>query len=133
MLDEKIFLILGYLLFCIGTILGIPHGISKGKGDPAHTELWRVAHLSTCIGGISIIVLQYVLKNILPEIWVYALVAYSSASYLFAIACMLSAKNKVYWYKNRRMKIAKVIYSMHIVASCLSMIAIFGTLGALFY
>src|SRR5580692_2588543 len=117
MLDEKIFLILGYLLFCIGTILGIPHGISKGKGDPAHTELWRVAHLSTCIGGISIIVLQYVLKNILPEIWVYALVAYSSASYLFAIACMLSAKNKVYWYKNRRMKIAKVIYSMHIVAS----------------
>jgi len=131
MLDEKIFLILGYVLFCLGTMLGIPHGMSKGKGDASQTELWRVAHLSTCIGGISIISLVYALKNILPHIWVYALSAYSMASYLFAVACTLSGITKAKWYGKNKTNAAMIIYGLHIIASFLSIIAVVGTLAAL--
>ena len=42
--------LLGVLLFCAGTMLGIPHGLAKRSGDTKRTELWRVAHLSTCVG-----------------------------------------------------------------------------------
>lgn len=43
------YLLLGVFLFSVGTLLGIPHGLSKRHGKPAVTELWRVAHLSTCV------------------------------------------------------------------------------------
>ena len=56
--------LLGVLLFCAGTMLGIPHGLAKRSGDTKRTELWRVAHLSTCVGGISLIALSVALERL---------------------------------------------------------------------
>lgn len=131
MFDEKLFLTLGYVLFCIGAMLGIPHGMSKGRGNAANTELWRVAHLSTCIGGISIIALVYALEIILPRTWVYALVGFSISAYFFSIACTLSGATNLSWFGDRKKKMAKMIYGIHIIASCLSVVVVIGTLVAL--
>lgn len=133
MLNEKLFLLLGYLLFCFGTMLGIPHGKSKNKGNTAKTELWRVAHLSTCMGGISIIALVYALEKILPQLWMYAMLLYSAAAYGFTIACTLSGVTNVSWSGDRKNKMVKLIYSIHIVAACLSIIAVLGTILALIF
>src|SRR5690606_36531587 len=50
---SDLYLLQGGLLFFAGTMLGIPHGLAKRNGDAKRTELWRVAHLSTCVAGVS--------------------------------------------------------------------------------
>jgi hypothetical protein len=125
MYAEKIFLESGYLLFCFGTLLGIPHGRSKGRGNESITELWRVAHLSTCIGGIAVIVLTYALQIILPFLWVYPLSLFTIASYLFAAACTWSGACNSKWYGKRLTVTSKSIYLLHLFASLFSVLAVF--------
>jgi hypothetical protein len=56
--------LLGVLLFCAGTILGIPYGLAKRKEDAKRTELWRLAHASTCVGGVSVIALSAAMERL---------------------------------------------------------------------
>jgi hypothetical protein len=73
--------LLGTLLFCAGTMLGIPHGMAKRSGDAKRTELWRVAHLSTCVGGISLIALSVALERLFGVNATYTLLPFSAAAY----------------------------------------------------
>lgn len=125
---EKLFLTIGYILFCYGTLLGIPHGISKGKGSLDSTEKWRVAHLSTCVGGIAIISLVYALTRVFPAMWVYILSGFSLSAYLFSLACTLSGITNLSWYGERKIILAKVIYWIHIAASFLAIAAVIAGL-----
>ena len=130
MFNEK-FLLLGYLLFCAGTLLGIPHGLSKRRGDAKNTELWRVAHLSTCLGGISIIGMTMALGVLLKDDAVYILVPFTAAAYCFFSACTLSGWFNLSWADDRELPKVKLIYRLQILASGLSIIAIGVSLLAL--
>jgi hypothetical protein len=66
-MTNNAYLSLGLLLFAAGTLLGIPHGMAKRRGDVERTELWRVAHLSTCVGGISLMVLTLAVERVIPS------------------------------------------------------------------
>lgn len=130
MLSEY-FLLLGYLLFCIGTLLGIPHGISKGRGDVNNTELWRVAHLSTCVGGISLIGITLALERLVQHLAVYTLVPFTIAAYCFFLACTLSGSLNLSWKGDRSLPMVRLIYSLQILASAFSVIAIGVSLATL--
>lgn len=123
-MDIDFFLLLGYVLFCAGTLLGIPHGKSKGRGDPANTELWRVAHLSTCVGGISVIAMTLALERLLPGQAIYTLAPFTAAAYCFFIACTLSGWLNLSWLDDRTLPQVKLIYRLQILASALSVVAI---------
>lgn len=42
--------LLGFYCFALEQCLA-SHGLTKRGGNAKRTELWRVAHLSTCVGG----------------------------------------------------------------------------------
>jgi hypothetical protein len=116
--------LLGVLLFCAGTMLGIPHGLSKRSGDMKRTELWRVAHLSTCVGGISLMALSVALERLLGVIAIYTLMPFSAAAYCFFLACTLSGWLNKAWDDDRTLASVALIYRLQILASALSVIAV---------
>jgi hypothetical protein len=128
---DKNFLLLGYLLFCAGTLLGIPHGLSKRRGDLKNTELWRVAHLSTCVGGVSLIAMTMALGILLEDRAIYTLVPFTAAAYCFFVACTLSGSFNLSWDGNRNLPMVRLIYALQILASALSVIAIIASVVAL--
>jgi hypothetical protein len=116
--------LLGAVLFCAGTILGIPHGLTKRSGDAKRTELWRVAHLSTCVGGISVIALSLALERLFGADATYTLVPFSAAAYCFFIACTLSGWLNKAWDHDRTQASVALIYRLQILASVLSVAAV---------
>jgi hypothetical protein len=127
------FLVLGIILFCAGTILGFPHGLSKRAGDAGRTELWRIAHLSTCVGGVSLIGLTLALERLLAGAAVYALTAFAITAYSFFVACTLSGWLNRSWDDDRTRSSVKLIYALQIFASVMSVIAVVAALGALLW
>ncbi len=119
------YLLLGVLLFSAGTLLGIPHGLSKRRGSPAVTELWRIAHLSTCVGGISLIALTLALERLFPGQEYLVMMPFTTAAYLFFGACTLSGLTGRSWGNDRTMPSVRVIYWTQIAASVASIIAVF--------
>lgn len=120
----QIYLLLGVLLFSAGTLLGIPHGLSKRRGNPAVTELWRVAHLSTCVGGISLIALTLALERLFPWQEHLVIMPFTIAAYLFFGACTLSGLVERGWDHDRTLPSVRVIYWVQIAASVASVIAV---------
>lgn len=116
--------LLGAVLFCAGTMLGIPHGLTKRSGDAKRTELWRVAHLSTCVGGISVIALSVALERLFGADATYTLVPFSAAAYCFFIACTLSGWLNKAWDDDRTQASVALIYRLQILASVLSVSAV---------
>lgn len=125
------FLVLGVLLFCAGTLLGIPHGRSKRRADGKQTELWRIAHLSTCVGGIAIITLALAMERIFGDHAFYMLAPFSLAACFFFVACTLSAWLNKAWNGDRLQPYVKSIYRLQILASVLSLAAVGITAGLL--
>lgn len=121
-----LYLLLGVLLFCAGTMLGIPHGLTKRNGDAKRTELWRVAHLSTCLGGVSLIALTVALERLFAAAAVYTLVPFSAAAYCFFLACTLSGWLNKAWDDDRTQASVALIYRLQIFASALSVVAVGG-------
>ncbi|MGE4243411.1 hypothetical protein [Ramlibacter sp.] len=122
--SSGVYLFLGVLLFCLGTLLGIPHGLSKRRGDSKRVELWRIAHLSTCIGGLSLICLALALERLFGPDATYSMVAFSAAAYLFCFACTLSGCLNMGWNDDRSHGGVAVIYSAQIAASGLSLVGV---------
>ncbi|CAE6867156.1 hypothetical protein R75461_08348 [Paraburkholderia nemoris] len=116
--------LLGVLLFCAGTMLGIPHGLTKRSGDTKRTELWRVAHLSTCVGGVSLIALSVALAQLFGADAAYTLVPFSVAAYSFFLACTLSGWLNKAWDDDRTQASVALIYRLQILASALSIVAV---------
>ena len=116
--------LLGVLLFCAGTMLGIPHGLTKRSGDAKRTELWRVAHLSTCVGGISVIALSVALERLFGAHATYTLLPFSAAAYCFFLACTLSGWLNKAWDDDRTQASVALIYRLQILASVLSVVAV---------
>lgn len=125
--------LLGVLLFCAGTLLGVPHGLTKRGGDAKRTELWRVAHLSTCVGGISLIALSTALDRLFGANATYTLAPFSVAAYCFFLACTLSGWLNKAWDDDRTQPSVALIYSLQILASALSVIAVGAFLLTLFW
>ena len=125
--------LLGVILFCAGTMLGIPHGLAKRRGDEKNIELWRVAHLSTCVGGISLIALSFALERLFQGYAVYTLVPFSVAAYCFFIACTLSGWLNKAWDDNRTLGNVAWIYRLQVLASALSVVAVFAFVLTLFF
>jgi hypothetical protein len=115
---------LGTLLFCAGTLLGIPHGLTKRSGDEKRTELWRIAHLSTCVGGVSVISLAFALEKLFGADAAYTLVPFSAAAYCFFLACTLSAWLNKAWDGDRSQASVALVYRLQILASTLSVVAV---------
>lgn len=126
--SSDVFLLLGVLLFCAGTLLGIPHGRSKRRGDLERTELWRVAHLSTCVGGVAVIALTVALERLVGDAAIYTLTLFSAAAYCFFVACSLSGYLCKSWDGDRTLPSVKLIYGLQIIASALSVGAVGVTL-----
>jgi hypothetical protein len=124
--------LLGVLLFCAGTMLGIPHGLAKRSGDTKRTELWRVAHLSTCVGGISLIALSMALERLIGTDAIYTLMPFSAAAYCFFLACTLSGWLNKAWDEDRTQASVALIYCLQIFASALSVVAVGAFLLTLF-
>lgn len=118
------YLLLGVFLFSAGTLLGIPHGLSKRHGNPSVTELWRVAHLSTCVGGISLIALTLALERLFPGQEHLVIMPFTIAAYLFFGACTLSGLVGRRWDHDRTLPSVRVIYWVQIAASVASVIAV---------
>ncbi|MDG1107039.1 MAG: hypothetical protein P8N60_00035 [Burkholderiaceae bacterium] len=116
--------LLGVLLFCAGTMLGIPHGLAKRSGDTKRTELWRVAHLSTCVGGISLIALSVALERLFGAAATYILVPFSASAYCFFLAGTLSGWLNKAWVDDRNQASVSLIYRLQIFASVLSVVAV---------
>ncbi|HEY4292311.1 hypothetical protein [Luteibacter sp.] len=127
------FLWLGIGLFCAGTLLGFPHGLSKRNGDTAPTELWRIAHLSTCVGGVSLIALTLALERLVGNVAIYALTPLSIAAYSFFLACALSGWLNRSWDGDRTQRRVMLIYMLQIFASIMSVVAVTGMLGGLIW
>ena len=121
------YLTLGYILFLLGTLLGIPHGRSKGRDTPEHTDLWRIAHLSTCVGGIAVMVLSLGLPLIFPGHWMLLAAGFTSAAWLFFIACTLSGITGQAWSAKPRTPVIQLIYLLQIGASALSILVVAGS------
>jgi hypothetical protein len=130
--EGGLYSLLGVLLFCAGTILGIPHGLTKRSGDIKRTELWRVAHLSTCVGGISLISLSGALERLFGATATYTLMPFSAAAYCFFIACTLSGLLNNAWDDDRTQASVALIYCLQILASVLSIVAVSVFLANLF-
>lgn len=118
------YLLLGLILFAAGTMLGIPHGLSKRRGDTTATELWRVAHLSTCVGGISLIALSIAMERVFPGNEMLVMLPFSLAAYLFFIACTGSGVVGKGWDSERDSLVTKIIYWTQILASTASVVAV---------
>ncbi|MDH6593406.1 hypothetical protein M2165_003295 [Variovorax sp. TBS-050B] len=116
--------LLGVMLFCAGTLLGIPHGLCKRSGDAKRTELWRVAHLSTCVGGVSLIALSAALERLFGAAASYTLAPFSAAAYCFFLACTLSGWLNRAWDDDRAEPSVAWVYRLQIVASALSVAAV---------
>jgi hypothetical protein len=116
--------LLGALLFCGGTMLGIPLGMTKRSGNAKRTELWRVAHLSTCVGGISLIALAVSLERLFGADATYTLVPFSAAAYCFFLACTLSGWLNKAWDDDRSQASIALIYCLQFLASVLSIVAV---------
>jgi hypothetical protein len=124
-------LTLGALLFCAGTLLGIPHGLSKGRGDAKRIELWRIAHLSTCVGGVSLIALTLALDKLFGGVAVYCLLLFSLAAYSFFLACTLSGCLNKSWDDDRTQTSVMLIYMLQIFASVASVLGVCAFLATL--
>jgi hypothetical protein len=128
-----LYLLLGGLLFCAGTMLGIPHGLTKRSGNAKRTELWRVAHLSTCVGGVSLIALTVALERLFTAAAVYTLAPFSAAAYSFFLACTLSGWLNKAWDDDRAQASVALIYGLQVFASALSVVAVGAFLVTLFF
>ena len=127
-----LYLLLGALLFCAGTMLGIPHGLAKRSGNAKKIELWRVAHLSTCVGGISLIALSVALERLFGVHATYTLVPFSAAAYCFFLACTLSGWLNKSWDDDRTQASVALVYRLQIIASALSVVGVGAFLITLF-
>ena len=127
-----LFPLLGVLLFCAGTMLGIPHGLTKRRGSVKRTELWRVAHLSTCVGGVSLIALSAALERLFSADAVFTLAPFSAAAYCFFLACAVSGWLNKAWDDDRTQTSVVLIYCLQIVASAFSLLAVCTFLITLF-
>lgn len=130
--EGSLFLLVGTLLFCAGTMLGIPHGITKRSGNAKRTELWRVAHLSTCVGGISLIALTLALEKLFTTAAVFTLAPFAAAACSFFLACTLSGLLGKGWDDDRTESSVALVYRLQILASALSVIAVAAFLVTLF-
>lgn len=124
-------LAVGLCLFGAGTLLGIPHGLSKRRGDLVRTELWRVAHLSTCVGGVSLVALAFASERLVPVrasaiVWPFAL-----AACLFFAACTLSGVLGQGWDGDRSRPGVRLVYLLQIAASAASVVAVAAIVLAL--
>lgn len=128
---ETLCLALGLILFCLGTLLGIPHGRSKGKGDAKNTELWRIAHLSTCVGGLSLLALGLALPRLFADRAAYVLAPFTLAGYCFFLACTLSAQFNTSWDDDRGNARTALVYGLQIVASLLAILAVASSFALL--
>jgi membrane glycosyltransferase len=128
----SLYLLLGVVLFCAGTLLGIPHGLAKRRGDAKRVELWRVAHLSTCVGGVSLIALTVALERLFEAAAAYTLVPFSAAAYTFFLACTLSGWLNKAWDDDQAQASVAFIYGLQMFASALSVVAVGGFLVTLF-
>lgn len=131
--SEQIYLSSGLVLFCAGTLLGIPHGRSKRRGDAKNTELWRIAHLSTCFGGVSVLALAMALPRLFGGDAGYILAPFALAAYCFFIACTLSGWLNKSWDDDRSEPGTAPVYWLQIAASILSVIAVSVTLPMLIW
>jgi len=122
--ERGLYPFLGTLLFCAGTLLGIPHGLTKRSGNEIKTELWRVAHLSTCVGGVSLIALSFALEQLFGADAAYTLGLFSGAAYCFFLACTLSAWLGKAWDADRSEASVALVYRLQILASTLSVAAV---------
>lgn len=127
-----LFLVLGVLLFCAGTLLGIPHGLAKRRGDTKRTELWRIAHLSTCLGGASLIAMDLALERLFPTLFVYTMVPLSFSAYCFFLACSLSGVLNKSWDDERNQAGVVLVYRLQIVASALALLAVAAAVVSVF-
>jgi len=105
-------------------MLGIPHGLTKRSGDAKRTELWRVAHLSTCVGGTSLIALSVALERLFGADATYTLAPFSAAAYCFFIACTLSGCLNKAWDDDRTQTSVALVYRLQFLASVLSVVAV---------
>jgi hypothetical protein len=105
-------------------LLGIPHGMAKRRGDVERTELWRVAHLSTCVGGISLMVLTLAVERVIPGFEDAVLAPFSVAAYLFFAACSISGVIGQGWDGDRSQRSVRVVYGLQIIASGASVIGV---------
>lgn len=128
---SALYLSLGLLLFCAGTLLGIPHGLAKRSGNIKRTELWRVAHLSTCLGGVSVIGLTIAVERLFPQAALYTVAPFSAAALSFFSACTLSGWLNDSWDDDRAKVSVAIIYGLQILASALSVVAVGGVMVAL--
>lgn len=130
--SSELYMMFGLLLFCAGTLLGIPHGMAKRSGNIKRTELWRVAHLSTCLGGVSLIALAVAVERLFPGAAWYTVAPFSAAAFSFFLACSLSGWLNESWDDDRSKASVAIIYALQVVASALSVAAVAGILVALF-
>ncbi len=131
--SEQFYLTLGLVLFCAGTLLGIPHGRSKRRGDVKNTELWRIAHLSTCVGGVSVLALSMALPRLFAGNAGFILAPFALSAYCFFIACTLSGWLNKSWDDDRSEPGAALVYWLQIGASMLSVIAVAASLFLLIW
>lgn len=115
----------------MGTLLGIPHGLAKRSGNVKRTELWRIAHLSTCLGGVSLIALSVAVERLFPDAAVYTVAPFSAAAFSFFLACTLSGWLNESWDDDRTKGSVAIIYALQVFASALSVAAVGGILVAL--
>jgi hypothetical protein len=130
-MTNNLYLSLGLLLLAAGTLLGIPHGLTKRRGDLERTELWRVAHLSTCVGGVSLIALTLAAERVMPGREHVVLVPFSVAAYLFFGACSLSGVIGQGWDGDRSKPSVRAVYGLQITASIASVIGVALLIGVL--
>ncbi len=128
---ETLHLALGLVLFCLGTMLGIPHGRSKGRGDAKNTELWRIAHLSTCVGGASLLALAVAMPRLFADQAIYVLAPFTLSAYGFFMACTLSAWFNTSWDDDRGNARTAAVYRLQILASLLALVAVAASFGLL--
>jgi hypothetical protein len=128
-----VYMLLGVFLFFAGTMLGVPHGRSKRRGEVKRTELWRVAHLSTCLGGVSLIALSVALIQLFGADASYTMLPLCGAAYCFFFACTLSACLNKAWDEDRVQPSVMLVYRLQILASALSVIAVLSFLLTLIF
>ena len=123
--------LLGVLLFCAGTVLGV-HGLTKRGGNAKNRAVARCPPFDLC-RGISLIALSTALDRLLGANATYTLAPFSMAAYCFFLACTLSGWLNKAWDDDRTQTSVALIYSLQILASALSVIAVGAFLLTLFW